>query len=243
MNEIDQTLVQLTRTPLRTIDDVIGVFSAIGNTVPESDGLHWFNWLYLTVTKSVGDSVAAVHWHNPAWLARLDVVFAGLYLTGIRRCLTGDTEAPRCWQALMQARHDTRLARIQFAMAGMNAHINHDLPVAVVETCREMGLKPEHNSPVYQDYSQVNRLLDGLIDAAEATLMVRLLGEAIPAVDAVEDRLAGFGIATSRELAWTNAELLWRVRRMPPLSRRFTAGLDQTAGLVGRGLLVPVLPG
>ena len=30
-------------------------------------------------------------------------------------------------------------APIQFALAGMNAHINRDLPLALVETCDELG--------------------------------------------------------------------------------------------------------
>jgi len=31
---------------------------------------------------------------------------------------------------------------IQFALAGMNAHINHDLPVAIVSTCTELASSP-----------------------------------------------------------------------------------------------------
>ena len=32
---------------------------------------------------------------------------------------------------------------VQFALAGMNAHINHDLPLAVVSTCSALATAPE----------------------------------------------------------------------------------------------------
>ena len=50
-------------------------------------------------------------------------------------------------------------APIQFALVGMNAHINHDLPFAVVQTCSELGLAPEDGSPQHADYQRVNAIL------------------------------------------------------------------------------------
>ncbi|MDE3198707.1 MAG: hypothetical protein KGN84_20335, partial [Acidobacteriota bacterium] len=138
-------LAQIASTPLSGIQDVIGAFSAIDQLLPDSDGLKWFNRLYLEVTRAVDGSVGTGQWNNPQWLARLDVVFAGLYL----KALAGP--APKCWQVLLDARNDRRLARIQFALAGMNAHIDHDLSIAVTQTCREFGIVPVHLSPEYRD--------------------------------------------------------------------------------------------
>ena len=47
---------------------------------------------------------------------------------------------------------------VQFALAGMNAHINHDLPVAMVSTCAALGTSPE--DPHLADYQKVDQLLD-----------------------------------------------------------------------------------
>lgn len=239
MTELDQKLVALASTPVHTIPDVVAVFEAIENTVPTTDGLHWFNWLYLAVTKSVGASMSTRQWNNPAWLERLDIVFGGLYLKGLRECLRHDTGAPRCWHVFVNSRHDGRLARIQFAMAGMNAHINHDLSAAVVETCRQMGLHPAHGSDIHSDFTQVNELLENLIDTAKRQLLVGLLGNVIPEIGKVEDQVAGLGIVASRELAWTNAEILWHVPS--GLRDRFLAGLDRTTALVGKNLVTPIL--
>ncbi len=45
--------------------------------LPSSDGLKWFNLLYLKVTQQVETHPPPDGWENPLWLTRLDVVFAG----------------------------------------------------------------------------------------------------------------------------------------------------------------------
>jgi len=236
----EAALFAVAATPLHTIADVISAFTEIDQVLPDSDGLKWFNGLYLNVTKSVDKSIGTLHWNNPEWLSRLDVVFAGLYLGALKASLTPGETAPGCWQAMFKARHDMHLARIQFALAGMNAHINHDLCIAVVQTCREMGIEPVHLSPEYQDYTQVNQLLDALIDSTKKELMVGLLGNALPCIGRVEDLVGAFGILDSREVAWTNSELYWHAQTLPGLAERFIAGLDRATALAGAGLLAPV---
>lgn len=48
---------------------------------------------------------------------------------------------------------------IQFALAGMNARINHDLPLAVVSTCQALTTAPDAH-PHYADYQEADQLLD-----------------------------------------------------------------------------------
>ena len=228
------TLTEIASAPIKTIPDVIVAFTAIDELLPESDGLKWFNRLYLQVTQAVDGGVASGGWNRPEWIARLDVVFAGLYLSA----LAGP--APKCWQVLLDARRDVRLARIQFALAGMNAHIDHDLAIAVTQTCREFGISPVHLSPEYLDYCRVNDLLDGLVETAKKELLVGLLGEPLPCLQLVENLAASWGLRGTREGAWTNAELLWQAEAVPGLAGRFLGALDDTAALAGRGLLAPV---
>ena len=49
---------------------------------------------------------------------------------------------PTAWQPLFERRADPGIEPIQFALAGMNAHINHDLPLAVVATCPTWTARP-----------------------------------------------------------------------------------------------------
>ena len=109
----------------------------------------------------------------------------------------------------------TAVGGAAFVLAGMNAHINHDLCIAVVQTCREMRIEPVHLSAEYRDYTQVNQLLDNLIDSTKRELMVGLLGNALPFIGRVEDLVGAFGILGSREVAWTNSELYWHAQSLP----------------------------
>ena len=240
MADTDAQVLNVVSKPVDSIPEVIAVFEALDNILPDPDGLKWFNWLYLTVTKSVDDNLSSGGWNNPAWLARLDVLFARLYLNAVASALTPGKSAAGCWDVFLSARQDARLARIQFALAGMNAHIDHDLSVAVVQTCAEFSLPPVHLSAIYQDYTGINRLLDALIDTAKKQLMVGLLGNSLPSIGLVEDLIAGSGISVAREAAWTNAELLWQAHSVPGLADRLLDALDLTATLAGKALLAPV---
>lgn len=82
------------------------------------------------VTTTVRDKAPADGWADEQWLKRLDVVFAKLYFKAVADSYRDPNTAPRSWQALFDVREQTSIARVQFALAGMNAHINHDLPIS-----------------------------------------------------------------------------------------------------------------
>ncbi len=234
----DEALLAAIPVP-QSIGDVLTGMRAMDALFADTDGLRWFHRLYLQVTEAVAERVAAGSFANSAWLAALDVQFAGLYFDALREQLSG-RRAPDCWRALFDRRQDAAAARIQFALAGVNAHINHDLPVAIVAACRAAGAAPRHGSPDYMDYTAVNSTLDSLIDTARKELMVRLPGDPLPAVSHLEDRLAAWSVAAAREAAWTNGEVLWGIGEDSSLATRFVAMLDGLAAVAGKTLMVPV---
>ena len=65
----------------------------------------------------------------------------------------------RAWAALFEARAREGIAPIQFALAGMNAHINRDLRLALVETCRARDVVPARVSPQHADFRAIDPLL------------------------------------------------------------------------------------
>src|SRR5437588_2524546 len=151
----DPVLLAAVRTPPQSIADVLDTMQTIGATCIDGDGLKWFNWLYLQVTQAVETRVASGGFTHPAWLAELDVQFARLYFGALESALR-DQPTPGCWQALFERRNQAAIARIQFALAGINAHINHDLPQAIVATCQVTGTNPEYGGEQYQDYTALN---------------------------------------------------------------------------------------
>jgi hypothetical protein len=239
MYPYDGELLAAVAAPPATIAEVVGTMRAIDGLCIDGDGLKWFNGLYLQVTEAVQVRVAAQRFADPAWLAELDVQFAGLYFDALRAALAGGA-APGCWRALFDRRNQTAVARIQFALAGVNAHINHDLPVAIVAACRATGTIPNHAGLHYADYTATNATLDALVEAAKQTLHVRLLGDALPPVSHLEDTIAAFSVTAAREAAWDNAEMLWALRSFPLLVSRAVSTLDGLTTVAGKSLLVQV---
>jgi len=223
----------------QSVDDVLQIMHTIDATCTDGDGLKWFNWLYLQVTEAVKAGIAEGGTHDPQWLAALDVEFASLYFGALEATLRG-ASCPRCWRSLFDVRSDTQLARIQFALSGINAHINHDLPEAIVATCQATGIVPAHGSPQYRDYSALNATLDRLVDTAKTTLRVRLLGDALPLASHLENTVAAWSMAAARENSWTNAEVLSHLQGAPSLAAGFIESLDGITTVVSKTLLAPV---
>ena len=96
------------------------------------------------------------------------------------------------------------MARIQFALAGINAHINHDLPQALVTTYEATGTSPQMSDRHYRDYTALNSTFESMIDTAKITLRLRLLGDKIPSVSRLENTIAGWKVGAAREAAWQN---------------------------------------
>lgn len=235
----DAALLAAVQTAPQSIPDVLQTLHTIDGTCVDGDGLKWFNWLYLQVTQAVEARVAGGGFNDPAWLAQLDVQFARLYFSALESSLTGQA-TPDCWQALFNSRDQAAIARIQFALAGINAHINHDLPEAIVSTCQVTGTTPDHGGANYNDYTALNSTLDGLVESAKQTLNVRLLGDALPPVSRLEDTIAAWNVSAAREAAWQNAEHLWQLRGLPLLASGLMDTLDGLTTVISRTLLVPV---
>jgi hypothetical protein len=235
----DPDLLAAVQTTPQTIADVVSIMRAIDSLCINGDGLKWFNLLYMQVTQAVEARVNANGFINPAWMAALDVEFAGYYFRALQTSLGGQS-TPGCWQALFNRRSQTELARIQFALAGMNAHIDHDLPQAVLTLCRAGQIEPEHGTPQYTDFTALNTTLDGLIRQAEIDMHLRLLGDALPPVSDLDNKIAGWSLSTVREVAWDNAELLWRLGNVPPAFTTFLVSLDGITALASEALLIPV---
>jgi hypothetical protein len=201
-----------------------------------ADGIACFTRLYLAVTRGMQERLAGVVFADPAFLARLDERFAGLFFAAVER-------PPPAWAPLFDARTRKRIAPLQFALAGMNAHINRDLPVALVETCIEAGVALEEASPQHADYVRVN----GVLTSVEAQVrrgylphgVLGLLDRLLHRCSHLDDIVAMWDVARARDAAWMNAEALWALRHERLLAERFLAALDQTVGMAGRGLLLP----
>ena len=106
-------------TPVSSIDGVLSVMTAIDAALPDADGLKWFNRLYLQVTRGVRQAVTGTAFRDARFMTELDVVFANLYFAAIAAGEIDPSRAPSAWRPLLRARTTPRIARLQFALAGM----------------------------------------------------------------------------------------------------------------------------
>jgi hypothetical protein len=231
----------LTGGPVSSIDEFSARLAAVQQVLPPDDGLAYFNHMYGLVTSAVNQNLAAQAFGDPLWMAALDVVFANLYLDALRSSVQAPDRVPRAWAALLERRTDTRVTPLQFALAGMNAHINRDLPVAVVSTCTDLHTSPDSGSH-HADFERVNSVLASVEPVIRQAVEDAFLLQFASAVPGLQDVVANFNMVKARETAWTNARTLWLLGQISAAEAAvFLAGLDHLAGFAGRGLLVPLL--
>ena len=229
----------LSDVPVQSIEDAIARMTAIDESLPDSDGLKWFNRLYLRVTVSVGDAVRTATFNDPQFLATLDVVFANLYFAALSASLSDISAAPSAWRPMLQARHTPGIARIQFALAGMNAHINRDLPDGIVQSFAALGGDPLTDEAREQDFTSVNDILERVEQDVKSEFTTGIVGVVDRVGGRVDDTVAMWNVRAARSAAWTNAQVLWGLRTLPRLRDRFFKRLDGMVGMAGRGLLTP----
>lgn len=231
----DQALHNVvTGTAPATIADVIARMQAMDALLPVDDGLKWFNQLYLAVTQEVDLHPPGGAWQSPAWLLGLDVVFAGFYFNALGAFLGGQT-VPSAWSAFFEARFRPGIDRIQFALAGVNAHINHDLALALLATDAELNVVPGPASLEHADYEAVNGLLEALLPTELNALATDTLGVLAEDTGKIGRLLAFWDICKARELAWDFADHL---RGLTGVTRDVALSTqDALTGALGRAIL------
>ncbi len=220
----------------RTVPEVVERLRAIDAALPADDGVAVFNRMYLTVTERIGallgsDASAFV---DPPLVAELDVVFARLWIEAYDE-VAGGRRAPVAWRPLFEARHGGRWP-VQYALAGMNTHIEHDLPLAVVATCESRDVAPE---AMHRDYEAVNAVL-AEVEAEVRRGFLTSVGQRVDDhVGPVVHLVSSWHIDKARDLSWVTAETLWALRGTSLLKGRFLDALAHTVGMTSRTLLAP----
>jgi hypothetical protein len=215
---------------------------AIIAPLPREDGIACFTRLYLAVTQGVDAELAGLTFNDPRFLERLDLAFAQLLFDALDSSTRAPQSTPRAWVPLLEARSRHGIEPLQFALAGMNAHINRDLPVALVATCRELGITLELSSRQHADYVRINSLLaqvEARVKQQYLSGWLRALDRVLHRSHGIDDVIAMWDIRRARDAAWTSAQTLWTLRDDPELAAEYLASVDRMVGFAGRGLLIP----
>jgi Family of unknown function (DUF5995) len=230
----------LEATPVARVSEVIARLRAIVGVLPPGDGVRAFSSLYLAVTEAIEETARPGGFEDVRFVRWLDVVFANQYFGALRNAHLRSGPVPKAWAPLLLGPEQRGVLPLQFALAGMNAHINRDLPLALVQTCEDRQLPLGRRTPQHRDFRQINLLLKEVEARVKAELVTEALRDFDVALGELDDVIAMWKVERARDAAWNNAETLWALRDAPRLRQQFLRTLDRMVGFAGRGLLRPL---
>jgi hypothetical protein len=127
---------------------------------------------------------------------------------------------------------------LQFAIAGMNAHINHDLPHAVVDTCQRRNTTP---GPHHDDYTRVDAVLEEIDEPLRQSIIEGAVRHHRRTMaESIENAVDQWSIGHARSSAWNRSGAFWALRTDAPATEQYESTLDDLVSVVGRCLLLPV---
>ncbi|MFF4488277.1 DUF5995 family protein [Streptomyces sp. NPDC001544] len=217
-----------------SVEAVVSRMRGLDAALPARDGVAVFNRVYLAVTEEVERRLRAGIFPDPGAASALDVRFAERYLAAVD-AVADDRRPPACWRPLFQFRRHPGVRPLQFALAGINAHIGHDLALAVVDTCRALGCEP---AELEDEFDRVGELLVALEERIREDLMPG--PDLLQIADPLTHLLGSWSLERARDATWSAARALWALRRFEDLAEEFTERLDAAVGFAGRMLLTPL---
>ncbi|WP_122617156.1 DUF5995 family protein [Streptomyces sp. Tu 4128] len=221
-------------TAVRTVDSVLTRMRALDAALPGRDGVAVFNRVYLAVTEEVDRHIDGGRFTDARAAIALDVRFAERFLNAVDAAAQ-DRRPPACWRPVFQSRRHPGVRPLQFALAGINAHIGHDLALAVVDTCRTLGCEPVD---LEDEFDRVGDLLVSLEERVRDELMPG--PDLLQIADPLTHLLGSWSLDRARDATWAAARALWALRRLPDVAGEFTERLDAAVGFAGRMLLTPL---
>jgi len=250
---LQSAMTDALRHPPTSIAEVLSIqvtVQAILDQLPPSPAnnrVAAFNKLYTTITREVDvavqntsldlrdDQNRRVTATEPEFLEQLDVEFAKLYFAALDSWNRDqDDLCPDVWEVLFRRAGDLDLSALVAAVLGVNAHINHDLSLALIETWKKLGPPPDRIHPDYLlvnkiFYREIKPLRRGFSDDWQMDLD-RLAGP-------IDDWSQRILVKVTRARAWDQAVKLWPLVDDPDDFEQARRLMDRAASLLGEWLI------
>ena len=201
------------------IDDLLARMDALLQPMRVAgDERQHFLATYMRTTLAVKAEIEQGRFVDDAWTERWDIAFADLYLDALEAWNARGT-APGPWQIAFEGANATpRVPPIRHLLLGMNAHINYDLPQALIQVITDQ----EFDDPLLvarrgRDHEHIDEILASRVAAEDGELKrVEQPGDRT----LLDHLLTPFNRAGSkrflkeaREKVWRNAQALSQARR------------------------------
>lgn len=185
------TTISATEAELRSI--------ALNST----DRRGYFTAMYARVTGRIAAAIDNDRFDDGERMDQFATAFAEYYLLPTR----GQVEPPDCWTAAWDVADSKKLLIMQHLLLGINAHVNHDLALTVVEVAATRGVDIGAIRP---DFNAVNDILaetyDDLLGDLNLVSRWATAASGLGGGDAFN-----FSLRVAREQAWRAAVAMHRL--------------------------------
>jgi hypothetical protein len=195
-----------------SIDEVVAVMQErLDELGPEQAHRREFLGTYQRTTVAVGKAVGDGVFEDGPWVEAWDVAFANLYLAALDADLGGG-RVPRPWRLAFEAPQG--LKPLQHVLLGINAHINYDLPQALLAVISD----EEFSNPVIldrrrRDHERIDGVLSARVAAEDhelAAVTARSLLDRV--LRPLNQRASRRFLREARQKVWHNTTELQRAR-------------------------------
>jgi hypothetical protein len=188
--------------------------------VADNDERQHFHGAYLRSTKAVMKDAEAGNFVDPEWAELWAVAFAQLYMDAFDAWERGnDPSGP--WRVAFEASRDPDIPPVRHSLLGINAHINYDLPQALLavitddefdddEILKRRAVDHAHvDSILVKRVHEEDKRLASVEEPGDRTIIDSLM---MPFNTAGTKRFLKEG----RHKVWNNTHLLSSARRLGP---------------------------
>jgi uncharacterized protein DUF5995 len=219
----------------RTVNDVAAELDRVQRELSPRDGVKWFAWLYADVTRALVGLFDRGELETPEFMGELVIRFGDGFVASV----ADPAVAPAAWRPLFERRHDRRVAPLQFAIAGLNAHVGAELPVGLADIAQQQGIDLADGGAEHRDWDRVNGTIAAVEPEAKRYLLTGALKDLDPALGEVDDLAATWSVEAAREAAWAHGCAVWALRDLRMLRDPYVATLERSTRMVCRLLLLP----
>jgi hypothetical protein len=198
------------------VDAVVATMQErLDRLVPEQAHLREFLGTYQRTTVAVGKAVQDGAFEDGPWVEAWDIAFAQLYLAALDGDLRGGP-VPRPWRLAFQAPAD--LKPLQHVLLGINAHINYDLPQALLAVISDDDFTdPALLDRRRRDHERIDGVLSGRVAAEDSELAAVSARSLLDRVLRPLNQLASKRfLREGREKVWHNTRELQQARLAGP---------------------------
>lgn len=236
----NEDLLNLLTDPCHTAEDVVKWLQELERCFSSGRDLRGvFATAYLQISEAISAELAGRGFEDNDWSEAYMVRFANLYREALLHWEAGETATvSKAWRISFELARKQEGFIIQHLLLGINAHINHDLALALVQA----GLDSDREKK-YRDHTRINQILGKATEELKSEVADRyapILNRIDEISGEISNDVANFSIPKAREHAWTFAVALDSARSEKENSL-LKRSLDEQAAVIARLIIASPL--